>query len=433
MPGLRGGPWSSKWRGFALALGEGGQGEVHKVISVFGSEVGILKHMKRELGQDRKARSRMYRESKIIERFGLKSNLPRLLDSNCGQFDQVSVPLYFVTHFIGGVTLDRYLAMHARFYADDAIGIVIKLLDAVEWLHGLDWPILHRDIKPKNIIMNSKGDPVLIDFGLAYTNYPDSNQNSSVMSDADEDLDTLTEHNESVGNNFLSLPERAMNKRDPRSDIAMCCGILFYLLTGEDPKHLNTPPHKRANVSGILNKLNPSDHAILNGIFDWGFEFEVSDRFQTASELREALEEALQNLTVVSPSAALTKSPLSEYGPVQQTIGDRLLNYQNQLNDLLLRLVQMAHVDETQLNGMTFLEALDLSRESWHFGGERMIEQHMYDDIHEFISKEENPQRGDDEYLLVWYPAIISYLQYRFSTHDDSVVDYLMDLEKDSK
>ena len=417
------GPWSSKWKGFAFALGQGWQGQAHKVTSTSDGKVGVLKLMRTSQGEP-KARARMYRESKILERFRNRPNLPRLLDSNCDQFEDQEVSLYFVTHFIGGITLDRYLSMQARLFPDQAIAIVIKLLDTIEFLHGLSPKILHRDIKPKNILMNSKDEPILIDFGIAYTSDSNLNQHSATCNDADQDLEQLTEAGESIGNTFLKLPERSTNRRDSRSDVTLCCGILFYLLTGETPKHLDTLPHRREEMSAILNRLHATDRNIFDDIFDRGFKPSLDQRFQSAEEFRTKLQESIRNLSVVSPLTALTKSSLSSFAPVKPTIADRFISEQGRLNDSLIRLLHLVQIPDSEIEHMTYLQALEASKSTEGFGQTLMIEESVYDDIRQFISKLDNPQPGDDEFFLTWYPAVNDYLELRLTINDDEWANY---------
>lgn len=86
---------------------------------------------------------------------------------------------YYVTEFIDGKPLAEVAADYARkefpLSQDALLGVMVRVLDALDHLHSRD--LLHRDIKPDNILINKKGLPILIDFGAARDEYgdPDSN------------------------------------------------------------------------------------------------------------------------------------------------------------------------------------------------------------------------------------------------------------------
>lgn len=421
------GPWNHSWRGFALSLGAGGQGKVHKVKNRFSNQVGILKLMKSSTTSDAKSRARMRRESTILKRFDLRADLPRLLDSNCEQYKNLEIQLYFVTNFIGGVTLDRYLATQKKMLPDQAFDFTISLLETVQWLHELDRPILHRDIKPKNILVDPKGRPVLIDFGLAFTTVvaePDG-------LDQDENLEEITAPDESIGNKFLSLPERELNSRDFRSDVTCCCGILFYLITGENPKNLDMLPHQRPEIKSIFEDLHEKDRLILENIFDRGFQVDIEKRFQSAQELLELLESKLDNLHEITPRRALQRSFLGEYAPPRETVADVLIKEYERLNNSLLNILKISRIEDDDLERLDFIKALEMAGQVTRCGGGLIIEEEAYSEIYTFISELVDAKVGQDEFFLEWYPAVNNYLEYRISDHIDNLSDEMRGLYND--
>ncbi len=109
----------------------------------------------------------------------------------------------------------------------DAKALVDGILDALNVYH--EKGIGHCDIKPDNsMIRNSSiSGPVLIDFGLTYN--------------IEQVGDDPTPKWQQIGNRFIALPEHqanSANKRDLRSDITCCVGILYYALTGIEPINL---------------------------------------------------------------------------------------------------------------------------------------------------------------------------------------------------
>ena len=146
---------------------------------------------------------------------------------------------------------------------DAAAALVLNVAKVVSVAHKQS--ILHRDLKPDNLIVRNveRNDIVVIDYGLSY-------------SESDDDLTRTTE---TIRNKFLDLPENNTpdgNRRDSRSDITHLCGILYFCLTGNKPGHLQSadggrPPHRRPGYS-IQEKLGSEPRIRrLEMFFDCGF------------------------------------------------------------------------------------------------------------------------------------------------------------------
>ncbi|MGO9812163.1 MAG: serine/threonine protein kinase [Isosphaeraceae bacterium] len=271
-------PWTGNWVEVDGLSESGGQGKVVLVERVEAQGKGerfVLKELIRHNDEDR--RGRMHREVaayEILEHAGV----PRCVDSNASRFKDLDMRLFLVTEYIPGPTLEKY-ANGKPIDAETAIGCMLKLLEVIEYCHSQG--VVHRDIKPDNIILRD-GDPlmpVLIDFGLSFN--------------GDEESGSLTGTGQELGNRFLHLPElqhAGTGQRDGRADLTQCCGILFYLVTGETPRTLRDKdgqkPHLRENAIRILNRLETVQRDRLFAVFEQGFMHEIDQRFQTAQELR---------------------------------------------------------------------------------------------------------------------------------------------------
>jgi serine/threonine-protein kinase len=259
----------------------------------------VLKTLHR--AEDPERRARMHREVASLETLD-HAGIPKVIESNASDY-RSTMPLYIIMEHIPGCTLENRVKDHGSLGIEDALLMTIALLEAVGACHGAN--VVHRDIKPDNVVLRD-GDtrkPVLIDFGLSF--------NQEQISDGV----TTTEHQ--VGNRFLSLPELhtpAANKRDFRSDIAACAGVLIYALTGCQPMQLvdgeGRKPHQRERERAILESLPISHRGKLRRLFDQAFEIHVDRRFQSAEALVSALREALAGDEVSDARASLARELL---------------------------------------------------------------------------------------------------------------------------
>jgi plasmid stabilization system protein ParE len=128
----------------------------------------------------------------------------------------------------------------------------------------------------------------LIDFGLAF------NEEARP-----KEFETQTD--QGVGNRFVILPEQmgeGADKRDYRSDITQCVGILYFLATGQSPGIINDSsgrkPHRRVDLDRSTIGLSPKERTQLTRILDIGFEWEPSRRWQSIAALAAELRELAQ-------------------------------------------------------------------------------------------------------------------------------------------
>ncbi|GLZ49749.1 hypothetical protein Acsp06_59340 [Actinomycetospora sp. NBRC 106375] len=208
-------------------------------------------------------------------------SLPELWDHNADRWDDLKVDLFLVLEHIEGGTVGDRVRELGLLDIDQAIGLTRQLCDIVQFCHEND--VVHRDLKPENIILRSgeTNDPVIVDFGLAFNDI--------------EDEPELTRVNEEVGNRFLRLPEHSSGGRNPVSDVTQLVGLLFYVLTGVEPRVLQDGdghmPHQRPEVRGRLDTLEATRPQLrrLLSLFDRGFALRTASRFPGAAQLREAL------------------------------------------------------------------------------------------------------------------------------------------------
>jgi eukaryotic-like serine/threonine-protein kinase len=263
--------WEKKWKK-GDRIGKGGQGLTYFAFEKNTGSTYAIKFLKEQKVIDR--RERMFIEVSALKILN-HPKIPKLIDSNEDKYNNKEHDLFLVSEFIPGPTLEEFITSNGIMSLEQAIDFTTKVSLIVEHCHSKG--IIHRDIKPDNIILRDGDllDPYLIDFGLSF-NEEFSLQKSDTPS---------WQH---IGNRFLSLPELRVsegNKRDFRSDVTMVCGIFLFCLTGIHPTDLIdekiTKPHRRNKEKNCINKLKDYKIASINNFFDIAFNQAINERWQT--------------------------------------------------------------------------------------------------------------------------------------------------------
>lgn len=261
---------------------EGGQGYVQRVHHTLTGRVGALKRLH---GDPARKTERRYRF--LTEVGGLRAmagnGVPRVLEANEGFWEDKSTELYVVMEFINGSTMTD-LVQAAPPTLDEAVACTIRILSILASSHELS--LNHRDLKPDNVMMrNCRWEsPVLVDLGLAWHGTA-----------ADKGFKTPTDRE--LGNRFLRLPEFAPGgeHKDPRSDLAMAGGLLFFMLFGRAPRvlldHKGRHPHEASTPPIHSAVLEDSRWPRLSRILRIAFQQRLEQRFKNADEFAARLME----------------------------------------------------------------------------------------------------------------------------------------------
>jgi serine/threonine protein kinase len=211
-------------------IGHGGMGAVFKVRQSKLARYAALKILPHSLAADPAFASRFEREARLLARLN-HPNIVAVYDhGQAGEF------FYLLMEFVDGVNL-RQAMRASRFSPDQALGIVPKICEALQYAH--DEGVLHRDIKPENILLDSKGRVKLVDFGIAKIAESES---------APAEVRTLTQVGAALGTPYYMAPEQrdTPSMVDHRADI-YSLGVVFYeLLTGELPVGVFVPPSAKS-------------------------------------------------------------------------------------------------------------------------------------------------------------------------------------------
>jgi serine/threonine protein kinase len=195
-------------------IGTGGMSTVYKARDALTQGIVAVKIASRLVINDRQLSRRFELEYDVAHPLN-HPNLVRVLQN--GKVDKTP---YLVMEYIDGPSVSQYLRSKGRLSENDALAIVLPIADALAYLHKRN--IIHRDIKPGNILLTSAGEAKLADLGLIKNL---------------ESVSKLTRSNFGLGTMQFASPEQFDNARgaDARSDIYSLAATLHLMLTGEHP------------------------------------------------------------------------------------------------------------------------------------------------------------------------------------------------------
>ncbi len=178
---------------------------------------------------------------------------------------EISNRHYLVMEYVEGRNLEEELAARGEPLPEGlVIDIARQLSDVLAYLHGLKPPIIYRDMKPSNVMLNPNGRVVLVDFGIAR-------------------LFKAARKGTMIGTLGFAPPEQYQGNVDPRSDIYSLGATLHYVLTGRDPEKF--PPFSFPP----LRELRPGASSNLAGAIDAALAYEMNGRPATIQEFRDMM------------------------------------------------------------------------------------------------------------------------------------------------
>lgn len=203
---------------------------------------------------------------------------------------------YLVLEFIQGKTLDRVIRETPGFFPEkQVLQWGIELCDVLHYLHTRPQPIIFRDLKPANIMVQPDNHLVLIDFGIARLFDP---QTRGTV----------------IGTEGYAPPEQYRGIITPLVDIYALGATLHHILTKRDPRQ--EPPFSFAERP--IRKINPSVSPELEAVVYKALSYRPEDRFQSAAEMKAALEAILQQRYGGGETRTLHSMPSSTAPPTQQ-------------------------------------------------------------------------------------------------------------------
>ena len=249
-------------------IGEGGMSRVWRALDQNTGKNVAVKVLREEYSEDESFIRRFDREAQAASRMS-HPNIVNLLDVGVEE----DGTRYLVMEYVQGKTLKRFIQESGALRPEIAAQIIIRVLAALQHAHQNG--VVHRDIKPQNILIDKEGTVKVADFGIARM------ANAQTVNQTDESV---------MGSVYYFSPEQARGAAvDARSDI-YSVGVVFYeMLTGKVPftgdtpvaiamQHLQTAPIPPAEV-------NPSVSSALDFVVLHAMEKKPRRRYQSAEEM----------------------------------------------------------------------------------------------------------------------------------------------------
>jgi len=262
-------------------LGQGGFGAVYRAWDM---NLDVPCAVKENLELSQTAQTQFRREASLLATLH-HSNLPRVTDHffipNQGQ--------YLVMDFIEGDDLKTMLERAGGPLPEgQVLPWIAQVCDALTYLHNQQPPVIHRDIKPANIRITSKGQAVLVDFGIAKV------YNANLAT---------TQGARAITPGYSPQEQYGQGRTDGRSDVYSLGATLYTLLTGEVPVE---SVQRSTSALAMPATLNPSISPNVESAILKAMENSPAERFQSTVDFKVALEKtpAIHITGVVSTSSA---------------------------------------------------------------------------------------------------------------------------------
>ena len=249
-------------------LGQGGMGEVYLAEDTKLGRQAAIKVLSKALAGKEDFVARFYKEARAMARVN-HDNAVSVFD-----VDQDRGIHFVAMEFVDGKSMQKWVEILGKLSVGDALHVTLRCAEALQFAHGQN--LVHRDIKPDNIMLTSKGKVKVADFGLAKA--------------TDDDL-SMTASGTGLGTPYYMAPEQARNAKhvDGRTDIYALGVTLYHFLTGKLPfagtSALEVIMAKEKGQFESARKLNPQVPDKLDLMIGKMIEKDLERRFKDCGEL----------------------------------------------------------------------------------------------------------------------------------------------------
>lgn len=284
-------------------IGRGGMGAVYVATDQkFGSRVAI--------------KERAYEDAELAEAFEREARLLNTLHHpilpHVSDYFSEGGKYFLVMEYIEGEDLSEVLKREGAFPVEDVVRWALELLDGLDYLHSQDPPIIHRDIKPHNLKLTSRGNVVLLDFGLAKETSGNTLGAKSVFG---------------YSRRYSPLEQIEGVGTDPRSDIFSLGATLYNLLAGDPPvdvlARVSSIVAGKGDPLQLASDVNADVPVAIASVIHSALALNAENRFISANAMQAALEYAVskgQQAEASMPpvnAAAVPFVPVVDIGTVE--------------------------------------------------------------------------------------------------------------------
>ncbi|WP_433685098.1 serine/threonine-protein kinase [Nocardia sp. CA-119907] len=288
-------------------IGRGGMGEVYEAYDLRKRRTVAIKVLLEKLAQDDGYRERFQREADAAARLREPHVIP------IHDYGEIDGRLYIDMRLVDGASLPSVLHTHGPMAPADAVSVIRQIAAALDAAHAEG--LIHRDVKPDNILLTPDGFAYLVDFGIAH-------------SSADH---RLTTHGAVIGSFSYMAPERFRAEHTtPAVDVYSLTCVLYECLTGARPYPGTTDAQI---ISAHLfepvprpSMIRPNVSPALDTVVARGMAKNVRERFSAAGELASAAQAALTSAGAVTEGRTQTSVTPGPATGVQDALTDRTSN-----------------------------------------------------------------------------------------------------------
>ncbi len=272
-------------------VGRGGMAEVFRARDIRLDRIVGVKTLRDDLARDQTFQARFRREAQSAASLNHPS-IVAVYDTGEDMMGNTPVP-YIVMEFVDGRTLRDLLRDDRRLLPERALEITDGVLRALVYSHRNG--IVHRDIKPGNVMLTRAGDVKVMDFGIA-------------RAVADSQM-TMTQTAQVIGTAQYLSPEQARGERvDARSDLYSTGCLLYELLTGRPPFTGDSPvaiAYQHVKEEPVPpSQIDPEVPPWADAIVLKAMRKDPADRYQSAGEMRNDIQRALSGAPLAAPMPA---------------------------------------------------------------------------------------------------------------------------------
>jgi serine/threonine protein kinase len=291
-------------------IGHGGMATVYRARDSSLDRFVALKVLHPHLQRTAEARARFAREAKSVARL----RHPHILEIY-DYSGEASDETYIAAELLTGPTLKDLVLKHKELPPEIAASIATQVADALGEAHAKG--IIHRDVKPENVLIHQDRCVKLTDFGIAYM----------------VDTHTFTATGQILGSPGHMAPEQVEGSTcDARSDVFSLGTVLYFCSTGRLPFVGRNPHHLLKLLLGGEYpdplRLHPAIGAELAAIMQKALARDPADRYQSAAEMSASLREFLSEMGIDDPDETLArylKAPTKVTAELRETSLERLI------------------------------------------------------------------------------------------------------------